>query len=41
MQDQTDHGEGCTRAAHHMKLMIPKGVRERLIIKDDDFAQAF
>jgi hypothetical protein len=25
----------------HMKLMIPKDVRDRLILKEDDFAQAF
>ncbi|MFJ9722944.1 recombinase family protein [Streptomyces sp. NPDC101209] len=25
----------------HMKLVIPKDVRERLIIKDDDFAESF
>ncbi|GHI07761.1 serine recombinase [Streptomyces cellostaticus] len=30
------------RAPHiHMKLMIPKNVRDRLILKEDDFAQAF
>jgi hypothetical protein len=25
----------------HMKLMIPKDVRDRLILKEDDFAEAF
>ncbi|MGW2981700.1 recombinase family protein [Streptomyces humidus] len=30
------------RAPHvHMKLMIPKDVRDRLILKEDDFAEAF
>ncbi|GGV44378.1 integrase [Streptomyces spectabilis] len=30
------------RAPHvHMKLMIPKDVRDRLVIKEDDFAEAF
>ncbi|WUH93521.1 recombinase family protein [Streptomyces sp. NBC_00433] len=30
------------RAPHvHMKLMIPKDVRERLVLKEDDFAAAF
>ncbi|MFJ4032240.1 recombinase family protein [Streptomyces griseoluteus] len=30
------------RAPHiHMKLMIPKDVRDRLIMKEDDFAEAF
>jgi hypothetical protein len=30
------------RAPHvHMKLMIPKDVRKRLVIKQDDFAEAF
>lgn len=30
------------RAPHiHMKLVIPKDVRERLILKEDDFTQAF
>lgn len=25
----------------HMKLMIPKDVRDRLVLKEDDFAEAF
>jgi bifunctional DNA-binding transcriptional regulator/antitoxin component of YhaV-PrlF toxin-antitoxin module len=30
------------RAPHiRMKLMIPKDVRDRLILKEDDFAEAF
>ncbi|MFI9646146.1 recombinase family protein [Streptomyces sp. NPDC052040] len=30
------------RAPHiHLKLMIPKDVRDRLIVKEDDFAEAF
>ncbi|MDO0933113.1 recombinase family protein [Streptomyces sp. DG2A-72] len=30
------------RAPHiHMKLMIPKDVRDRLVLKEDDFAQVF
>ncbi|MGW3092260.1 recombinase family protein [Streptomyces sp. NPDC001102] len=33
--------KGARAPRIHMKLVIPKDVRERLIIKDDDFAESF